>query len=243
MWELLPRGKYPHSLAPDTRVRHGCTPLDLPGKICPQLSQSPLTHCGHANPLSMRLSQCPQLSHSKTQPPEPMTIIPAPTSHSIKRCWPWQSQPGIVRDLVSLSHHEAGHIVLFEWFGLSAGLRATVTPTGGLAYHGILPGVYPAGPPDESGEIVAAGASAFHAGLMAELIVAGIVWSGPIHYPHESDFQRANDMLRESFGNCSSAGHAFAQRTALHVLTTRWARVKEISDVLVRRGEWQNTVG
>lgn len=167
-----------------------------------------------------------------------MTIIPAPNSRSVNRCWLWQPRPGIVRDLASVAHHEAGHIVALEWIGLSTGLWATATTTGGAAYHGITPGVYPAGTPDESGEITAAAASMFHAGLMAEMILAGHVWTGPIHYPAESDYQCANEMLREAFGHCSSAGHAYAQRTALHVLTSRWARVQEIAGVLVQHGAW-----
>jgi hypothetical protein len=144
----------------------------------------------------------------------------------------------MVRNLVSIAHHEAGHIVALEWIGLSATLSATATAKGGEARHGILTGTYPAGPPEETGEITAAAASMFHAGLMAEMILASNVWTGPIHYPDESDYQRANDMLREAFGHCSSAGHAYAQRTALHVLSSRWARVQEVADVLVKRGAW-----
>ena len=167
-----------------------------------------------------------------------MTIIPAPKPNSVKRCWPWQPWPDMVRNLVSVAHHEAGHIVALEWIGLSTTLSATASATEGAAYHGVMPGTRPAGPPDESGEITAAGASMFHAGLMAEMILHGKVWSGPIHYPDQEDYQRANEMLREAFGHCSSAGHAYAQRTALHVLSSRWARVQEIADVLVKRGAW-----
>lgn len=167
-----------------------------------------------------------------------MTIIPAPNPNSVKRCWPWQSRPDTVRNLVSVAHHEAGHIVALEWIGLGDTLSAWATPQEGAALHGVMPGTYSAGPPDESGEITAAGASMFHAGLMAEMLLACYVWTGPIYYPAESDYQRANEMLREAFGHCSSAGHAYAQRTALHVLSSRWARVQEIADVLVKRGTW-----
>jgi hypothetical protein len=167
-----------------------------------------------------------------------MTIAPYPNLYSLKRCWPWQSAPSTVPDLARIAHHEGGHIVMFEWLGLTTGLSATASPASGLAYHGVTPGVYHAGPPDETGELTAMAASAYHGGLMAELILAGIDWRCPIHYPHESDYQRANDMLRDSFGNHSSAGHAFAQRVALHVLGSRWARVQEIADVLMRRGAW-----
>ena len=166
-----------------------------------------------------------------------MNVIPAPDSRSIKRCWLWQPCPDFVRDLASVAHHEAGHIAALEWAGLGPTLSATATATGGAAYHGILPGNRPAGPPDETGEIVASAASMFHAGLMAELLLHGRAWTGPIHYQAE-DFDRANEMLVETFGHCSSAGHAFAQRTALHIVSSRWARVQEIADVLVQRGTW-----
>ncbi len=166
-----------------------------------------------------------------------MNVIPAPDSRSIKRCWLWQPCPDFVRDLASVAHHEAAHVVMLEWAGAGPTLSATATTTGGEARHGILPGKRPAGPPDETGEITAAAASMFHAGLMAELLLHGRVWTGPICYQAE-DFDRANEMLVETFGHCSSAGHAFAQRTALHIVSSRWARVQEIADVLVRRGAW-----
>lgn len=167
-----------------------------------------------------------------------MIIIPAPNPRSLKRCWPWQFRPAMVRNLVSIAHHEAGHIVALEWVGLGPTLSAWATSKQGAAYHGIKPGTYADGPPDESGEITAAGASMFHAGLMAELLLAGLAWTGPIYYPRESDYQRANDMLREAFGHCSSAGHAYAQRTALHIVSSRWPRVMEIARDLIECGEW-----
>lgn len=127
---------------------------------------------------------------------------------------------------------------MLEWLGVPGGITATATPANGFTHHGIKPGTHTGGPPYESGEITAMAASVFHAGLMAELIFTGVEWTTPLYYPWAEDYQRANDMLRERFGNHSSAGHAFAQRTALHELSVRWSRVKEIADVLVRCGAW-----
>ncbi|MDD2917437.1 hypothetical protein [Rhodoferax sp.] len=164
-------------------------------------------------------------------------VIPAPNPNSLKRCWPWQTYPAPLPDVQKLAHHEAGHIVMFEWLGFSES-NATITPTGGLAYFGTNPGRATVGPLDESSEITAMAASLFHGGVIAELIFAGGVWTGPLFYPWASDYQRANDMLRADFGNHSSAGHAFAQRTALNILSERWPRVHEIAKHLVRHGVW-----
>ena len=133
---------------------------------------------------------------------------------------------------------------MFEWMGWPpSGITATATPTSGLTYHGIKPGTYTDGQPDESDEITAMAASVFHGGLMAELIFMDVAWTNPLFYPWAEDYQRANNMLQGGFGNHSSAGHAFAQRTALHILSVRWSRVKEIADVLVRCGSWPDTEG
>lgn len=184
------------------------------------------------------VSQLSQLSQSKNTPPEEkMKVIPTPNSHSLKRCWQWQSHQPPLPELARLAHHEAGHIVLFEWLGFSE-LNATVTSTDGLAYFGTHRGAVTVGPLDESSEVTAMAASVFHGGLMAELIFAGGTWNGPLYYPWASDYQRANDMLRPDFGNHSSAGHAFAQRTALNILSERWPRVREIAEILVRSGVW-----
>ena len=127
---------------------------------------------------------------------------------------------------------------MLEWLGAPGCITATATPANGFTHHGIKPGTYTDGPPNESDEITAMAASVFHGGLMAELIFTGVEWTTPLHYPWAEDYRRANDMLRADFGNHSSAGHAFAQRTALNILSERWPRVREIAEILVRHGVW-----
>lgn len=93
--------------------------------------------------------------------------------------------------------------------------------------------------PDESGELSATAASIFHAGMAAELLFLGIPWVGPVFYPEQLDFQQAEQMLAPKFGSHASGAHAFAQRVALHVLSTRWGRVREVADCLVKDGRWK----
>lgn len=95
-------------------------------------------------------------------------------------------------------------------------------------------------PPDESGILAATAASVFHAGVAAELILAGVPWGGPIRYPHATDYQRADEMLQPVFGRHASGAHAYAQRVALCVLEARWGEVEAIAGELVRTGRWSN---
>lgn len=90
----------------------------------------------------------------------------------------------------------------------------------------------------ESGQVAATATAVFHAGLMGELLWAGLPWIGPIYYPEQQDFQNAEAMLRPRFGRQASCGHAYGQRVALHVLSTRWARVCEVAERLVADGRW-----
>lgn len=91
-------------------------------------------------------------------------------------------------------------------------------------------------PSDPSGALAATAAAVFHAGVMAEMIAFGIPWLGPVRYQDATDFQLANSMLRERFGNLSSGAHAFSQQVALNVLTTRWADVELVASELERTG-------
>lgn len=93
-------------------------------------------------------------------------------------------------------------------------------------------------PPDSDGVLSATAAAVYHAGVMAELLEAGIAWTGPVHYGAETDYQRADDMLRERFGRHASAAHGYAQRVALHVLSDRWREVEAIAQQLEREGHW-----
>jgi hypothetical protein len=139
-----------------------------------------------------------------------------------------------------MAHHEAGHIAIMEWLGLN-GLKAEATATSGQAHW--PPGLFdslPPAEPDPTGIYAAMAASVYHAGLMAELLHTGDAWRGPIFYPEQTDYLRADDMLTARFGRHASGAHAFAQRVALNLLSARWARVRAIAEHLVEHGIWQS---
>ena len=161
---------------------------------------------------------------------------PSPTS--LRQCWPWQPRGHAGADLERVSYHEAGHVVLMEWLGLED-VRAEATATGGVAH--MPPGLVDSlsdPSEDESGILAATAAALFHAGVVAEMINRAEPWAGPIYYPDQDDFKRADAMLQVRFGRLSSAAHGYAQRVARHVLEQRWERVQEIAAALVERGEW-----
>ena len=164
-----------------------------------------------------------------------------PSAATLRRSMPWQSPPRSGPDLVLIAHHEAGHIVLMEWLGLTDGLTAEATPTAGLAHWpaGAFDAL-PAQTPDPTGVLAATAAAVYHAGLMAEMMQAGSTWAGPIFYPAQTDYQRADDMLGGTFGRHASGAHAFAQRVALSVLASRWSHVQEIAAHLVDKGVWHS---
>lgn len=162
-----------------------------------------------------------------------------PGAASLRRCWPWQPRGHAGADLERVAYHEAGHVVLMEWLGLED-VRAEATATGGEAH--MPPGFWETPrddpSPDDSGILAATAAAVFHAGVVAEQIMAGRPWCGPIYYPEQNDFKAAEAMLQPKFGRHSSAGHGYAQRVARHVLELHWKRVQEIATSLVERGEW-----
>lgn len=135
--------------------------------------------------------------------------------------------------------------MLMRWVGLaspSATITTTPVGTSGEAqwpareFFASLDDPHP----DESGILAATAASVFHAGVAAEMILAGVPWAGPIRYPHATDYQRADEMLQPVFGRHASGAHAYAQRVALCVLEARWGAVEAIAGELVRAGRWSN---
>lgn len=165
----------------------------------------------------------------------------------MRRCRPWQPLPDsslFGNALERVAYHEAGHVVVMQWLGLAspgASIHAANSVVRGATEwpDRVLWQDCPDPPPDESGALAATAASVYHAGLMAELVHAGVHWVGPIHYPHATDYQRADDMLRASFGNHSSGAHSYAQQMALHVVSGMWPRVQEIATYLVTHGQWR----
>jgi len=170
---------------------------------------------------------------------KPVTQHEFPIASGLRRCRGWQFVPPamLCPSILRVSHHEAGHAVLLEWVGLDV-CEATAEPSKGLCTF--KPPKIPDGHfgKDESGQLCATAAAVFHAGVIAELLCEGRSWKGPIFYPQQKDYQDADDMLCRSFGRHASGAHAFAQQVALHVLSARWDRVRQIADHLVENGRW-----
>lgn len=163
-----------------------------------------------------------------------------PGVHTLRRASTWQTARRHGPWRPRLAHHEAGHIVLMELLGLGVGLRAEISQDCGAAHW--PPGTFDslAEPqPDPSGIWAATAASVHHAGLMAELLHTGTPWRGPVFYPDQTDYLRADDMLVPTFGRHASGVHAFAQTVALNALQAHWSRVEEIAEHLVEHGQWQ----
>lgn len=170
-------------------------------------------------------------------PLKPSAAYSMPAAESIRRVWQWARRPPQTGSLEQMSFHEAGHAVLLELFQMP-GISATASPTSGRVVHSLKLSNPPPPPTDATGALAAVVASFFHAGVCAELIWSGTPWSGPIQDLSSHDYQRANEELRERFGNHCSGAHAFSQWYALAVLSERWGRVQEIAAHLVKHGEW-----
>ncbi len=172
--------------------------------------------------------------------PGETATYPMPRPSSIHRVWDMSSPVGLPAGLRSMAFHEAGHVVLFGWLGINA-TSANIWEASsgwfeGRAHMPLQPAPQlPAPVRDDLSAAVAA--SAFHAGLMAELIAHGLRWEHVIH-KLDSDFRCAEELLAPCFGSHASGAHAFAQRVALHVLSNRWSEVCRIAEVLATDGEW-----
>lgn len=163
-----------------------------------------------------------------------------PGSNTLRHACEWQMPHRGGPCLVRLAHHEAGHVAVMEWLGLTE-IKAEATPVSGLTHWPL--GVFESLPqpaPDPSGIYAATAAAVYHAGVIAELLQMGTTWRGPIFYPEQSDYAKADDMLRETFGRHASGAHAFAQKVALNVLIDRWERVLEVAAHLIEHGVWRS---
>ena len=176
-----------------------------------------------------------------------MTPHPYPNARTLHRAQPWQSLPARPLDVRrAIAVHEGGHIVLMRWVGLqppAATIHVDAAIASGEAHWPAREffAALPEPDPDETGVLSSTAASVFHAGIIAEQIEVGAPWAGPIHYPHASDYQRAEEMLRPRFGCHASGAHAYAQLVARHVLESRWPEVDLIATELVRAGRWSNS--
>lgn len=172
-----------------------------------------------------------------------MNIHPYPAQSSLRRAQDWQARPCPPVSLRRIAVHEAGHVIMMKHLGLVSPLATIEENETGMSGEAHLPGreffeQLPE-PSDPSGALAATAAAVFHAGVMAEMIAFGIPWLGPVRYQDATDFQLANSMLRERFGNLASGAHAFAQQVALHVLTSRWSEIEEVCNELERTGSWR----
>lgn len=163
-----------------------------------------------------------------------------PRYDELRRVWPLADLPPGLRgpDLARVAHHEAGHVVLMEWCGIPVS-EATAAPHEGLACIA----------PDDSEPLdletleydkplaAAQLGAMYHAGIVAELMHAGHPWRGVAVRWKSRDWQSACTVLQPHFGH-GLAGHGFAQRTALAVLSRQWPRVQEIAQRLVEDGKW-----
>ncbi len=164
-----------------------------------------------------------------------------PSESELYRAWPWVTVPSVIRgrDLARIAHHEAGHIVMMEWAGLVP-LDATATSEGGAARFD--PAQVPVDTRHQAYNrplAAAQAASVFHAGIMAELIYAGLTWQGLTVRLNSDDWSKACAMLKPHFGTSGAAGHGYAQRLALAVLTGNADRLNQIAAQLVAHGEWR----
>jgi len=170
---------------------------------------------------------------------------PYPSTATLRRVHPWQARPKLADPMRQAAVHEAGHIVLMQWVGLSPPEASIAAHDGRVSGEAHWPAretfaQLPDPSPDGSGILAATAAAVFHAGVMAEVLESGTPWTGPIHYAYATDYQRADEMLRERFGCHASGAHAYAQRVALHVLAAHWTEVGWIAAELVHAGTWKH---
>lgn len=172
-----------------------------------------------------------------------MQPLPYPTLASLRRAMPWQSRPRSTGTRRAIAVHEAAHVVLMQWIGLQSPSASIVVDAAGGRGEACFPGReffarLPDPPQDESGVLSATGAAIYHAGVVAEMLDAGIRAPGPIFYPQATDYLRADDLLLDRFGRHSSAAHFYAQQVARHVLSGRWREVEAIAQRLTVSGTW-----
>lgn len=169
-----------------------------------------------------------------------MTPIPHPPRADLYRVHPSVEIPAALRgpSLERTAHHEAGHCILMQWAGLEPTHAVANAHQGSAHWTPWNPADEVIEPAEHDRPLAAAYlAAVYHAGIVAELLHAGLTWQGVLWRPHSRDWQCAASFLEPHFFGL--AGHGFAQRTALAVLTSRWADVQLIAAELIERGTWR----
>lgn len=123
-----------------------------------------------------------RLERSTTEARDPYTRSKSinfylPSTNTLRRARTWQTVTRRGPWKPRLAHHEAAHVVMMEWLGLSTGLKAEIGHACGATHW--PPGTFDslAEPqPDPSGIWAATAASVYHAGLIAELLHSGTPW-------------------------------------------------------------------
>lgn len=176
-----------------------------------------------------------------TLAPSTVRSTKAPIASSLRRLQIWKSAAHSRSFNPSLiPYHEAGHVIFLEWLGITNVKATNRHSSGDVCLSPTLFEVIPVVPRDPDGLLTATAAAMFHAGLAAELLLTDTPWTGPIFYPEQNDYVRADALLCESFGRNASGAHAFAQQLAMHVLSHRWPRVQEIANVLITSNAFQS---
>jgi hypothetical protein len=130
--------------------------------------------------------------------------------------------------------HEAGHFIVALQI-LREGSRISAHQdgkgNGSCTWDGSLrPEV-----PDKIGRAAFA-----HAGAMAELVLSGEPWAGPIRHGNLHDWRQADALLT---GRKSPAGaHAFAQVYALTMIAHRWDHLQTVARALYEKGRYTEEV-
>ncbi len=156
----------------------------------------------------------------------------------------------------SIAHHEAGHVVAAECYGL-APHSAGVDMNNGCGEMLMLPPPAIAAPPRDEGsgalgllglvgladtsnsfeEMALRSAVIYMAGVQAELVQAGITPAGVLRL-NDKDTRQASFLLRFNLKTDIALG--WAQLQARYLLSTHWERVEEISNELHEKGCWRH---
>jgi hypothetical protein len=170
----------------------------------------------------------------------PVRRIHPPRIEDLRRVYPRRNPSSILgpHTRARTAHHEAGHIVLFEWVGLRP-TAAEINHQGGTA--SFCPESVGTGSDrsDPDGKVSAMAASVLHAGLAAELLFEGIDPSRVLYLRDDDDTEKAGVFLSDHFGPHCTGAHWYAQRFAMHLLSESWPRVSEIANHLLEHGTWK----
>lgn len=171
-------------------------------------------------------------------PGEPVTY-PAPRPDRPPTAG-WRAAPArAAHDLRAVAFHEAGHAVMFLLLGVPVAHAVARSTDGALQPDWRRIGervttVTPAASPDDF-ECACRAASAMHAGLAAELILAGLPWHAPL-LRVGTDLEMAERILEPVTGRpyCPRA-HGLAQLHALRDLSEHWREVEAVARRLMAK--------